>query len=273
MIVIFTDLDGTLLDAEDYSFDPAAQALAVIGELRIPLVIISSKTCSEIEPIRFDLKNEHPFVTENGGGIFVPEGYFPFPIPYSRRRSQYLIIDIGIPYTNLNSFLDRMVSDCSLPIRGFHSMSVDEVSRNTGLSFERAACAKEREYDEPFIFEGDALQSLRLDEEVRKEGLSLTRGGRFHHISGSHDKGIAAKILIEYYRLKYPGSVFVGLGDAPNDFSFLTIVDHPVLVQRSDGRYENEGIDISNLHYSSKPGPAGWGEAVLELTRFYNKTA
>ena len=75
-LIIFTDLDGTLLDHKTYSFENAFEALQAIKEKNIPLIICSSKTRSEIEYYREKLSNNHPFVSENGGGIFLPEGYF-----------------------------------------------------------------------------------------------------------------------------------------------------------------------------------------------------
>ncbi|MDO9515000.1 MAG: HAD-IIB family hydrolase [Syntrophales bacterium] len=264
MIIVFTDLDGTLLDAETYSYQPAADALQEIAALQIPLIIMSSKTRSEIEFVRRDLKNNHPFVSENGGGIFIPEGYFPFSVPHTRRTSGYFFVEIGVPYLRLTAFLEQISREYSLPIRGFHSLSVGEVSHLTGLSTPAASRAKEREYDEPFLFDGDRVQWGRLEELVTAEGFVLTRGGRFHHVSGPHDKGTAAGVLIDCYRRRYPNALFVGVGDAANDLPFLRLVDRPVLVQRPDGTYESE-IDIPGLYRASRPGPAGWGETVLEL--------
>jgi len=244
MIVVFTDLDGTLLDAESYSYEPARDALKEISTLQIPLVMISSKTKSEIESVRRNLGNRHPFVSENGGGIFVPEGYFPFPVPYAGRIGNYLVVESEIPYARLTEFLDRIIREDTLPIRGFHSLS----------------------YDEPFLFDGDEAQWNQLEKLVESDGLVLTRGGRFNHLSGPTDKGTAAGILIDCYRHQYPDALIVGLGDAVNDLPFLRMVDYPVLIQRPDGTYE-PGIDIPELYHAPQPGPAGWNSAVLELIR------
>ena len=266
MIIILTDLDGTLLDAETYSYQPAAGALRKIADRVFPLVMVSSKTRGEIEFLRRDLDNRHPFVSENGGGLFIPEGYFPFPIPSARKKSEYLVIDVGVPYDRLTSFLDKVTRDRSLPVRGFHSLSVDEIARLAGLSLESAARAKRREYDEPFFFDGTGDEREVLQKLATAEGLALTRGGRFYHLSGPHDKGTAARMLIEWYRRRYPDALILGLGDAANDVPFLRMVDHPVLVQRPDGTYETD-IDIPGISYTRHPGPAGWNDTVLALIR------
>jgi mannosyl-3-phosphoglycerate phosphatase len=83
-LVIFTDLDGCLLDRETYSFEPAQAALRLIREKEIPLILVSSKTRVEIEEYRRRLKNGHPIVSENGGAVFIPKDYFSFPFSHER---------------------------------------------------------------------------------------------------------------------------------------------------------------------------------------------
>ena len=48
-IIVFTDLDSTLLHPKTYSFDAAMPALKLIKEKDIPLILCSSKTRAEIE--------------------------------------------------------------------------------------------------------------------------------------------------------------------------------------------------------------------------------
>ncbi|MFH1490792.1 MAG: HAD-IIB family hydrolase, partial [Pseudomonadota bacterium] len=70
--MIFTDLDGTLLDHETYEWKEAEPALNRCKLLRIPLILVSSKTRAEINVIRNELGLTAPFISENGGGIFFP---------------------------------------------------------------------------------------------------------------------------------------------------------------------------------------------------------
>ena len=77
-MIIVTDLDGTLLHPRTYSFEEALPALKLVRERGVPLVLCSSKTRAELEVCRKRLDNGHPFISENGGGIYLPAGYFPF---------------------------------------------------------------------------------------------------------------------------------------------------------------------------------------------------
>ncbi len=76
--LIFTDLDGTLLDHDNYSYEPAANLLEKLNNIGIPVIPTTSKTRSEVLPLRRAINNEHPFITENGAGIYIPKDYFSF---------------------------------------------------------------------------------------------------------------------------------------------------------------------------------------------------
>ena len=77
--LVFTDLDGSLLDHHSYSFDAARSTLERLDELGIPVIPVTSKTRAEIKQIRDALGNKHPFVAENGAAVFIPRSYFPEP--------------------------------------------------------------------------------------------------------------------------------------------------------------------------------------------------
>ena len=75
--IVFSDLDATLLDHYSYSFTDAKSALKIIRNKNIPLILISSKTRSEIEYYQKQLNIcATPFVVENGCAIYCPIDYF-----------------------------------------------------------------------------------------------------------------------------------------------------------------------------------------------------
>src|SRR4030043_2006608 len=107
-LIIFTDLDGTLLDRKTYSFEPAEPALNLIRTMGIPLVLSSSKTRAEIELYRRKLENEHPFISENGGGIFIPCTYFSFPFHYDKELEKYVVLELGTLYPRIIEALESI---------------------------------------------------------------------------------------------------------------------------------------------------------------------
>jgi len=264
--VVFTDLDGTLLDHDSYSFAPAYPALRLLKEMDTPLVICSSKTRKEIERYRETLENRHPFIAENGGAIFVPRGYFSHLTPPAGFDltfiEDYGVVILGAPYCELRRAVRDLRTE-GFGITGFGDMTVEDVAKVSGLTEDEATLAKEREFDEPFLFEGDEVKERELIKAIRAKGFNFTQG-RFFHILGDSDKGKAVKILTELYRQRYEEISTVALGDSLNDLPMLEWVDYPVLVKKPDGRHDRR-IEIPRLIRAEGIGPVGWNKALLEL--------
>jgi mannosyl-3-phosphoglycerate phosphatase len=262
-LLVFTDLDGTLLDHETYSFEPALPALNLLQERNIPLVLCTSKTKAEIEPLRNQLKNTHPFISENGGALFIPKGYFCPEPETDRQDNHYLTVEFGTQYSQLREVFKRMQSALPGKLRGFGDCTPDEIAKLCGLSLSAAKLAMQREYDEPFIVEGkipfDALQ-----ERDCHSGLQVTKGGRFYHLMGNNDKGKAVLLLREMYQSDSGHSKAIALGDSLNDLPMLQAVDYPVLVKKHDGSHD-PAVKLDNILQTRNSGPSGWNEALLEL--------
>ena len=260
--IIITDLDGTLLHPKTYSFDAARPALTLIKERRIPLILCSSKTRGEIELYRKWLGNRHPFISENGGGIFIPKGYFKFTIK-GEIRDNYIIINLGKQHEDIRKIFIDIREKLRIKVKGFGDMAVKEAADLAGLSIIEADLAKKRDFDEPFVFEEGELRVGEFLYAIEESGLNWTQG-RFFHILGDNDKGKAVKILKGLYEKAYGKIKTIGLGDGLNDLPLLQEVDYPVLVQNEDGNYETR-IDLPNIIKTDGVGPEGWANAVMGL--------
>jgi mannosyl-3-phosphoglycerate phosphatase family protein len=263
-IVIITDLDGSLLHPRTYSFRDALPALQLIKERDIPLILSSSKTRAEIELYRKRLDNNDPFVSENGGGVFIPEGYFPF-IVEGVLRDGFKVVAIGSPYDKVRKVLLKIKEQLHDNIKGFGDMTVSEVAELTGMTVKESSLSKMREFDEPFVFDGSDSDKKELLKSIEEEGFHWTEG-RFLHILGNHDKGKAAKLLFEYYEKVFGDIITMGIGDSLNDLPLLEEVDYPVLIPKEDGSYV-PGINLERLIKAPKVGPEGWGETVTEILK------
>lgn len=260
--IIITDLDGTLFHPKTYSFEAAMPALTLIKERRIPLIFCSSKTRGEIEFYRTRLKNSHPFISENGGGIFIPKGYFKFAIK-GEIRDNYIIINLGTSYEDIRKIFIDIRERLRIKVKEFGDMAVKEVADLAGLSIIEADLAKKRDFDEPFVFEEGELKAGEFLKAIEEAGLCWTQG-RFFHILGDNDKGKAVKILKGLYEKAYGKIKTIGLGDSLNDLPLLQEADYPVLVQKEDGSYDTR-IDLPNIIKTDGIGPEGWASAVMGL--------
>jgi mannosyl-3-phosphoglycerate phosphatase len=264
-LVIFSDLDGCLLDRQTYSFEPAQAALRLIKEKKIPLVLVSSKTRVEMEGYRRRLKNGHPFVSENGGAIFIPKGYFSFQFSHEREWEKYFVLELGTFYPQIIRALEFIKKETGIRIRGFHDLSEADLVSLSGLTREEAAWAKEREYDEPFLIEGGEKEIKIVKKKIRERGLNYAWGGRFHHLLGKNDKGKAAQILKDLYKKEFSLIQTVGIGDSLNDLPMLSAVDYPIFLKGEDDL--SEISPVKNLVLLDGTGPQAWNKAILSVLR------
>mgnify|MGYP001204753512 CR=1 FL=1 len=94
-IVIFTDLDGTLLHNETFKFENIRQYIQNLLSKNISIIPNSSKTKAEILNFCNELKAELPFIAENGAAIYkmnLINSDFPEKIILSRDKDEILNI-------------------------------------------------------------------------------------------------------------------------------------------------------------------------------------
>jgi mannosyl-3-phosphoglycerate phosphatase len=261
-LVVVSDLDGCLLDEESYSYEAARPALDALRRAGVPLVLCSSKTRAEMEPLHRELGLSHPYVVENGGALVVPRGA-PGLRPSEAGRGGF-VTAFGTARPALVSALTKIAAETGVRLRGFASLSAEDVAGLTGLALEQARLAREREYDEPFLLDGGEAGLAAVREAAERCGLTVTRGGRFFHLLGAgSDKGRAARRVLELYA-GHP--VSAALGDSANDLPLLRVVDRPILVPRPSGELDADlRRALPAAARAPAPGPVGWNQAVLGL--------
>ncbi len=251
--IVISDLDGTLLDHHTYDHSPALPALQLLASLNVPLILSSSKTEKEIASIRTVLNNDAPYIVENGAAIHIPQ---------SPGKTE--IICLGLPRARILEKLDTIRNEFANDYTGMSDMHVDEVSQLTGLNSEQAEMAKQRAYTEPFIWHAEANRLAAFSAALSALGLSLTRGGRFYHISGTSNKGAACIELRKYYEQQYAHAPFlIALGDSDNDREMLEAADVAIRIRNPER--ELPTVDHKHLITSDEYGPSGWNQCMLAL--------
>ena len=246
MLVVFTDLDGTLLEEDGSLSEDARAAVGALKTRGVPVVPLTSKTRLELERWIAVLDAGGAGAFENGAGII--------------REGRTEVLPGARPTRDLRSALDALRRQTRLPLVAFEEIPDAELTRLTGLPPTEAALAREREFDLPFLAPADASPALSSFASL-PPGIRLTRGGRFWHLSGLHDKGDALRLLAA----RLGGGPTIGLGDAPNDAAFLKIVDHPVLVPKKAGVDAALRAALPHADVAPAPGGAGWSASVRSL--------
>ena len=64
--IIFSDLEGTLLDGSNYSYNQSLEMINSLHSRGVPIVFCSAKTKTEQEVYSEELNIADPFIVENG---------------------------------------------------------------------------------------------------------------------------------------------------------------------------------------------------------------
>lgn len=265
--LIFTDLDGTFLDAESYSFEASLPALRLTQQCGVPVVFCSSKTRAEMEIIQERCGVHDPFIVENGSAIYFPTDQFASSLEGTEMEANYPVKKLGTSYAEIVEVFRQLRTETGCRIKGFSDMTAAEIAADCGLSLADALRAKAREYSEPFRFtEANPDKIELLLQHIVKAGYRFSIGGRYHHLHGNADKGSAVRLLCDLYRRTHDNLFTIGLGDSLNDVPMLREVNLPVLVRRRYGSpFPDVVAELPLVRLTKGIGPEGWCEAVLAI--------
>lgn len=252
-IVVFTDLDGTLLDHSDYSFEAARPALNALHSSAIPLVLATSKTAAEVAELHAVLElGDAPAIVENGAGVFRPDGL-----------KQAGVREADKKYQEIRTALNLLEPELRAQFVGFGDLDSAEISNLTGLSLPASRLAKERCFSEPGLWSGDQTQLDKFRQSLFAKGIHCRRGGRFLTLSFGRTKADALKSIAKELEATH----IIALGDAPNDIEMLEAADTAFIVKNEHGAQIDRlaGEETGLVKRTDQEGPTGWNKAVLSV--------
>ena len=264
--IIFSDLDGTLLDHYSYKSTAADATLQQLQQAKIPVILNTSKTLAELEVIKTELKLDTPFIIENGAAVYIPKNPFDIQPKDTESIGDYWVKSFCLPSKHWLDLLTEHSHDFKQYYRGFSSLSAEELGQITGLDLAQAARAKQRQYGEPIQWLGDKETKKAFISHLVELGANVVHGGRFIHVGGFCDKGQALIWLTEQYREHYNNfSVYtLALGDGENDTPMLDAADIAVQIRSPvhdfPALYRKYQTSQTKLY-----GPEGWAESIQHL--------
>ena len=255
-LMVFTDLDGTLLDHHNYDWSAALPAIRALQARSVPVVMASSKTATEISVLRAEIGlAQWPAIVENGAGL----------LP----ASDNAVID-NSTYRRLREALAMVAPEYRQHYSGFGDMSDEQVAKITGLNLEAAGRARQRAFSEPGLWQGNDADKAAFLASLEGHGIQAQQGGRFLTLSFGANKAQQLHVLADQFR---PATT-IALGDAPNDVEMLEAADIAVIIRNPEApalpalNTEEQGRVIR----TTLPGPAGWNATILELLDTHQST-
>ena len=251
-IIVFTDLDGTLLHRDTFQFDTIKNYIKSLINKGVIIIPNSSKTEIEIEKFNEELGVNLPFISENGAsihGLNLITSNFPNKLIVSREKEELLkIFENKVP--------EKLKQKCFQ----ISKMSKKDQENILGQKDEKLKNALNRKYTLPFLFKGDKNEKNRLLKLLSANSLTLQEGGRVSNLCDNVNKVKSMNKVVKILKKIKEKIITIAVGDNYNDLDMLKNCDIPCLV--FNDQFKLDQINIDNLIFSNKPSPEGWADVI-----------
>ncbi len=251
-ILIFTDLDGSLLHRDTFKFDEIKDYLKILLSQGIFIIPNTSKTEKEILEFNNELGSDLPYISENGAainGLNLLNSNLPKELILSREKDNLIkIFENSIPVNLQNK------------CKWLSEMDKNKQSLIFGLGYEKLKMALDRKYTIPFLFEGNRSEKNELFRVLKSENLAAQEGGRVINLTDKVNKAKALNVFVRFFKKNNKNVKTIAVGDNYNDLDMLKTSDFPCLV--FNDKFTLDEIPINNITITNKPSPEGWADVI-----------
>ena len=256
-IMIFTDLDGSLLNHDNFDFKKIKIFILQCLSIGIKIIPNSSKTKKEIDFFCDQLGERLPYIVENGSAIhnldIVSSDFKEVNNSLVFSRTVEEILEIIIKEVPKN-----LIDKCSF-IKDMNRKMQKEI---LGLSEAFLPLALERDYSIPFTFSGSDHTINEFKLILERLDLKLHEGGRVFNISDNCSKGSAMKTLVSKIKKDISLNPYIiVVGDSPNDISMLEEANQPCVVPLPN-KCNLKDLKFNNILRAKQCAPEGWEEVI-----------
>jgi mannosyl-3-phosphoglycerate phosphatase len=265
-VLIFTDLDGTLLDHYSYEHKDAKVCMERLLGHGIPIIPNTSKTFAEVLQLRKRLDLIGPFIVENGAALFINKDFLPEKPKGAVWQDGFWVKSFSSKRNYWLGLIKKVTPEHGHLFESFTNMSLERIVELTGLTEEDALLSSQRQFGEPLLWKGSDEQLRNFIIMLRRLGVHPVSGGRFLHIGGDCNKGAALTWLLKEYQRQHKGVTVstIALGDGKNDVSMLEVADTAIRI--ASPIHEPPELERTlKLYTSNKLGPKGWTEVLDQL--------
>ena len=252
-IIIFTDLDGSLLDKDTFKFDEIQEYFKELVSEDIKIIPNSSKTEAELSDFNKQYNFNLPFISENGScihGLNLIHKNLPKKISMGRPVDQIISI-----------YNEIIPNDLKQQINFILKLNYKEQEKIFGLPSNKMILATKRNYSLPIQFMGNEIKKKEFIKIINDVGLTAQTGGRMMNICDNVNKSKAMSKAVRLISKELEHEIItIGVGDNENDIEMIKQTNYPCLVKNDN--FNSSLINIDNLIKSSEPSPKGWSDVI-----------
>ncbi len=212
-------------------FDEFSVAL---DHANIPAVWVTNRSRLQMdEPIR-KLGHHHPFIAEDGCGVYLPEDYFHLRPAKTVRLGRFTCIPIAEGQPAAAEALESLSEETGVSVVALRSLSPRELAQNVGLHEREAELARQRDFDELFFFAGASEPDIaRFRAEADRRQLALRQHGVLWSLAAGADLRQCVRELSKLYdrALRYHPTI-LGIATPEDSSDLFPACDRGLLLAR-----------------------------------------
>jgi mannosyl-3-phosphoglycerate phosphatase len=224
---------------------------AALDHRGIPAVWLTSRTRLQLDDPRRKLAHTHPFIAEDGCGVFLPEDYFHLrPRASTSKPRGIATVRLGrftcLPVAELQpaaaDALETLAADTGVSVVTLHSLPPRELAQNANLPPREAELARQRDFDELFFFAGASQRDIDNFKEVgRSRNIQLRQRGVLWSLAiGASVRRCVGELSTLYDRALRSHARSVAIATPGQDAALFAVCDRAIrLTEKMDGGPHN----------------------------------
>lgn len=244
-IALFSDVDGTLLDANDRLAITAKDVERM--DPHVELILASSRTLVELGAIQRRLGIGGAMIAENGAAV-------AFPPHWRGSRNEHVeTVVLGDTAAALRPRVQRIAREVGISI-----VDQEDLLPDHALALERRFSVCVRDWA--------GLGAEQFLDALHHDGLAATRSGRWITITRGADKGTGVRaVLAQAGQVGNPFEGTIAIGNAANDAPLLAATEGRYAIRNPRRGHQAELLDLARVRPLASSGARAWREALSTI--------
>jgi mannosyl-3-phosphoglycerate phosphatase len=207
---------------------------AQLDHVGLPAVWVTARCRAQMDEPRRKFGHQHPFIGEDGCGVFLPEDYFHLRPAKTVRMGRYTCIPVAETQPAASEALESLSEDTGVSVVSLRSLAPRELEQNTGLPPRDAELARQRDFDELFFFAGATQADVeRFVAEATLRNVVLRQHGVLWSLAIGADLSECIRDLSKLYdRALRSHPTVVGIATPAEADGFLSACDRGLLLAK-----------------------------------------
>jgi predicted mannosyl-3-phosphoglycerate phosphatase (HAD superfamily) len=206
--------------------------IAKLDHTGLPIVWVTARSRLQMDEPRRKFGHQHPFIGENGCGVYLPEDYFHLRPTKTVRMGRFTCIPVAEVQPAASEALESVAEETGISVVPLRSLAPRELAQNTGLPTRDAELARQRDFDELFFFAGasQADEQRFAAETARRNAVLRQQGVLWSLAVGANVSQCIRDLSKLYERALRSHPAIIGIATPAEAEGFLSVCDRGLIL-------------------------------------------